>query len=100
MCSLSTPANCGTCFSIHRKGLLSKMPEYDMVYTCTQAHMNQCNEGLIMSEERNMVNLTLTVTREERKALKQLALDNETTVSALLRQWLKEHLEKEKVAKD
>ena len=74
------------------------MPEYDIVYTCTQVHMNQCNEGLVMSEERNMVNLTLTVTREERKALKQLALDNETTVSALLRQWLKEHLEKEKVS--
>lgn len=75
------------------------MPEYDIVYTCTQVHMNQCNEGLVMSEERNMVNLTLTVTREERKALKQLALDNETTVSALLRQWLKEHLEKEKAIK-
>ena len=48
-----------------------------------------------MAEERNMVNLTLTVTREERKALKQLALDKDTTVSALLREWLKEHLEQE-----
>ena len=62
--------------------------------------MKQCNEGLIMSEERNLVNLTLTVTREERKALKQLALDKETTVSALLRQWLKEHIEKERSEKD
>ncbi len=53
-----------------------------------------------MSEERNMVNLTLTVTREERKALKQLALDKETTVSALLRQWLKEHMDQEKSKKD
>ena len=26
--------------------------------------------------ERNMVNLTITMTREERKALKQIALDN------------------------
>lgn len=31
---------------------------------------------------------------EERKALKQIALDNETTVPALLRQWLKDYQEK------
>ena len=53
-----------------------------------------------MAEERNMVNLTLTVTREERKALKQLALDNDTTVSDLLRKWLKEHVDKEKSSRD
>lgn len=46
--------------------------------------------------DRKLVNLTLTVTPEERKALKQLALDQDTTVSALLRKWLREHLEKEK----
>ena len=45
--------------------------------------------------ERNMVNLTITMTREERKALKQIALDKDTTVSALLREWLKEYQEKE-----
>ena len=39
--------------------------------------------------ERNMVNLTIT-TREERKALKQLALDKDITVSALIRLWLQE----------
>lgn len=32
--------------------------------------------------ERNMVNLTITMIREERKALKQIALDKEMTVSA------------------
>lgn len=37
--------------------------------------------------------MTFTVTREERKALKQLALDNDTTVSALIRQWMKEYKE-------
>ncbi len=42
--------------------------------------------------ERNMINLTITMTREERKALKQVALDNDMTVSALLREWLKEYL--------
>lgn len=43
---------------------------------------------------RNMVNITITMTKEERKALKQMALDNETTVSALLRLWLKEYQKK------
>ena len=43
--------------------------------------------------DRNMVNITITMTREERKALKQLALDEDTTASALIREWLKEHIE-------
>ena len=42
--------------------------------------------------ERNMVNLTITMTRE---ALKQIALDKDMTVSALLREWLKVYQEKE-----
>lgn len=41
--------------------------------------------------ERNMVNLTITMSKEERKALKQLALDKDLTVSALIRLWLQEH---------
>lgn len=41
--------------------------------------------------ERNMVNLTITMTKEERKALKQIALDKDMPVSALLREWLKEY---------
>ena len=45
--------------------------------------------------ERNMVNLTITMTREERKALKQIALDKDMTVSALLREWLIKYQEKE-----
>ena len=44
---------------------------------------------------RNMINFTLTVSKEERKALKQIALDNDITVSALLRLWLKEYQEKD-----
>lgn len=48
-----------------------------------------------MMAERNMVNLTITMTREERKALKQIALDRDITVSALLREWLREYKEKE-----
>ena len=45
--------------------------------------------------ERNMVNLTVTMTKEERKALKQIALDKDITVSALLREWLREYQSKE-----
>ena len=40
--------------------------------------------------ERNMVNLTITMTKEERKALKQIALDKDMTFSALIRLWLQE----------
>ena len=45
--------------------------------------------------ERNMVNLTITMTKEECKALKQIALDKDMTVSALLHDWLKKHRAKE-----
>lgn len=45
--------------------------------------------------ERNMINLTITMTKEERKALKQIALDMDITVSALIRIWLKEYQPKE-----
>ena len=44
--------------------------------------------------ERNMVNITITMTKEERKSLKQVALDKDTTVSALIRLWLQEYQEK------
>ncbi len=45
--------------------------------------------------ERNLVNLTVTMTKEERKALKQIALDHDMTVSALLRKWLEKYQAKE-----
>ena len=48
-------------------------------------------ERVMTMAERNLVNLTVTMTKEERKALKQIALDNDMTVSALLREWLKEY---------
>lgn len=41
--------------------------------------------------ERNMINLTVTMTKEERKELKQIALDRDMTVSALIREWLKKY---------
>lgn len=45
--------------------------------------------------ERNLVNITVTMTREERIALRQIAAAKEMTVSALLREWLRAYQEKE-----
>ena len=50
-------------------------------------------KGFRAMTERNMVNMTITMTKEERRALKQIALDNDISVSALIREWLREHLE-------
>lgn len=41
--------------------------------------------------DKNTVNITISVTPAERKALKQVALDNDMSVSALIRQWLEEY---------
>lgn len=41
--------------------------------------------------ERNLVNLTITLTKEERKELKQIALDSDISVSSLIRKWLSEY---------
>lgn len=45
--------------------------------------------------ERKTVTLAITVTSEERRAMKQLALDHDTTMSDLVRGWLREATEKE-----
>ena len=62
-------------------------------YTGTQQH--KLKTMAERNAERNMVNLTVTMTKEERKALKQIALDKDITVSALLREWLREYQSKE-----
>ena len=41
--------------------------------------------------ERNLENITVTMTKEEKKALKQAALDNDVSVSALIRRWLEKY---------
>ena len=38
--------------------------------------------------DRNLVNITITMTKEERKAVKQIALDKDISVSALIREWI------------
>ena len=53
---------------------------------------------LLMEEkmaERNLENITITVSKEEKKALKQAALDNDCSVSELIRRWLEEYRSKE-----
>ena len=47
-------------------------------------------DGHIMAE-RNLENITVTMTKEEKKALKQAALDNDVFVSALIRLWLEKY---------
>ena len=47
--------------------------------------------------DKNTVNITISVTPAERKALKQAALDNDCSVSELVRRWLEKYwAEKEK----
>lgn len=38
--------------------------------------------------DRNLVNITITLSKEERKMLKQMALDKDMSVSALIREWI------------
>ena len=38
--------------------------------------------------ERHLENITVTTTKEKKKALKQAALGNDVSVSALIRLWL------------
>ena len=46
--------------------------------------------------ERNLENMTITLTKEEKKALKQAALDNDMSASELVRKWIAEYWEKQK----
>ncbi len=41
--------------------------------------------------KKSMVNLTTTMITEEYKVLKQIALDKDMTISAVIRLWLQEH---------
>ena len=41
--------------------------------------------------DKSTVNITISVTPTERKALKQAALDNDVSVSALIRLWLEKY---------
>ena len=49
--------------------------------------------------ERNLENMTITLTKEEKKALKQVALDNDMSASELIRKWIAEYREKQEAVK-
>ncbi len=55
------------------------------------------NKGAIVSsdaasdEKRTTLSLSLTV--EDKKALKLMALERETTIAAIIHEWIQEHLE-------
>ena len=49
--------------------------------------------------DKNTVNITISVSPVERKALKQAALDNDVSVSALIRLWLEKYQAKTKAEK-
>ncbi len=61
-----------------------------MIYCFTASHV-QVNERIITMTDKNTVNITISVTPAERKALKQAALDNDVSVSALIRLWLEQY---------
>ncbi len=41
--------------------------------------------------DKNTVNITISVTPAERKALKQATLDNDVSVSVLIRLWMEQY---------
>ena len=45
--------------------------------------------------DRNLENITITMSKEDKKALKLMALNNDCSVSELIRRWLAEHQAKE-----
>jgi len=61
-----------------------------VIYCFTASHV-QVNERIITMTDKNTVNITISVTPAERKALKQAALDNDVSVSALIRLWLEQY---------
>lgn len=48
-------------------------------------------------QDRNLENITITMSKEEKKALKQAALDNDVSVSELIRMWIAEYWKKQEV---
>ena len=60
-----------------------------MAHAITRTHRERM-EGQVMAE-RNLENITVTMTKEGKKAIKQAALDNDVSVSALIRLWLEKY---------
>ena len=63
-------------------------------YRVTLLHSQKRKRNSDMAE-RNLENITITMTKEEKRALKQAALDNDVSVSELVRRWIAEYWGKE-----
>ena len=48
-------------------------------------------KGKTKKKERTILSLSITV--EDKKFLKMMAIDKETTIAALIHEWIQEHLE-------
>lgn len=91
------------CFSFCRSGNVSRFQgriyheqthSGEEVVGCRNCCDHSC--GLSDMAERNLENMTITLTKEEKKALKQAALDNDMSASKLIRKWIAEYWEKQK----
>ena len=75
---------------------LSILKNQCLCVTLIQRNNNTMIGGLSDMAERNLENMTITLTKEEKKALKQAALDNDMSASELIRKWIAEYWEKQK----
>ncbi|MBQ8624807.1 MAG: hypothetical protein IJ419_01380 [Agathobacter sp.] len=48
---------------------------------------------MVNNNDKNTVAVNISMTKEDRKAIKQLALDKDTTVSGMIQNWLHAELE-------
>lgn len=58
------------------------------LFCVTLLHRNTQTCGGVFMGDRNLVNITITLSKIEKKMLKQMALDRDMSVSALIREWI------------
>lgn len=49
--------------------------------------------GFDAADEEKRTTLSLSITVSDKKALKMMAVEQETTIAAIIHEWVKEHLE-------
>lgn len=48
------------------------------------------------ADDEKRTTLSLSITASDKKALKMMAVEQETTIAAIIHEWVQEHLEEEK----
>ena len=56
-------------------------------------NMERKDNHKVNNNDKNTVAVNISMTKEDRKAIKQLALDKDTTVSGMIQNWLHAELE-------